>query len=161
MSEENAELAPFRWGYRQARPIERAAFGMLSSFGMSIGVARAIAYAIERRRPAPALRDWMRRAYHSPGEERLRVHHFLPGVALAFVAGGAAIVKRDDGQFWLGISFGTGVGLTMDEIALLTELDNPYWESGRLVLGQAAMALLGAIGLGLRFHRRGAAGLEE
>jgi hypothetical protein len=134
---------------------------MLSSFGVSIGVSRAITYVAERRRPAPALRDWVRRVYHSPGGERVRVHHFLPGIAFAFLAGGAAIVKRDDGQFWLGVPFGTGVGLTMDEIALLTELDNPYWESGRLVLMQAAMAVLGAIGLGLRFHRRGAAGQSE
>jgi hypothetical protein len=161
MSEENLEVAPLRRGYEDARPIERAAFWMLSSFGLSIGVARAITYHIERGRLAPAWRDRVRRVYHSPGRERLRVHHFLPGMALALLAGGAAIVKRDEGQFWLGVSFGTGVGLTMDEIALLTERDNPYWESGRLVLGQAAMALLGAVGLGLRFHRHGAAGLRE
>src|SRR3954451_16972361 len=96
MSQEKVEVGPIRRGYRDATPIERAAFGMLSSFGVSIGVARAIAYVMERRRPAPGLRDRVRRLSHSPGEERVRIHHFLPGVALAVVPGGAAIVAVDE-----------------------------------------------------------------
>jgi hypothetical protein len=117
-------------GYHGARPSERGAFAILSSFAVSIGAARAINYTRERRRSFPALRDWVRRAYHAPGQEKLRVHHFVPGIGLAFVSGATAILTRDDGlDGWLGVAFGTGAGLTLDEIALLTELDNPYWES--------------------------------
>jgi hypothetical protein len=141
-------------GYHTARPSERAAFGMLSSCAVSIGAARTINYSRERRRRFPWLRGWARRIYHAPGRERIRVHHFIPGIALAFVSGAGSILKREDGlEFWLGIAFGTGVGLTLDEAAVLTELDNPYWESQRFALANAAVAALGAGFLGHRFYR--------
>jgi hypothetical protein len=47
----------------------------------------------------------------------------------------------------------TGVGLTLDEIAVLTELNNPYWESDKLALTQAALAALAAGTCAIRFHR--------
>jgi len=149
-------------GYRRATAAERSAFGTLSSFSAAIFAARAINYIPERRRRAPALRDRVRRTYHAPGREKLRVHHFLPGMALVFAVGLAAIMKRDDGlDFWLGLPFGTGAGLTLDEIAVLTERDNPYWESGRLALAQAGIAALGATGLAVRFNRLGERGLAH
>jgi len=127
-------------GYHAAKASERAAFGMLSSFAVSIGAARAINYSRER---------------HAPGQERVRVHHFIPGIALAFLSGAGAILKRDDGlELWLGAIFGTGAGLTLDEVAILTELDNPYWESEKLALAQAAVAAIGAGFLGYRVYRR-------
>ena len=145
-----------RRGYRTVSPAERASFGMLSAFAATIGISRAINYLRERRRHAPRLRSWARRAYHSPGQEQLRVHHFLPGIALALAAGGAAILTRMDGrEFWLSLPFGTGAGLTLDEIALLVRRDNPYWDSETLALSQAAVAALAATALAARFHRRG------
>jgi len=132
---------------------------MLSTFATTIAVSRTINYARERRRSAPRLRSWARRAYHSPGKEQLRVHHFLPGMALAFATGAVAIMARSDGrEFWLSLPFGTGVALTMDEIALLVERDNPYWDSETLALVQAAAAALAAATLAARFHRQGSAG---
>lgn len=149
-------LEPTVRGYREASPAERAMLGILSSFAVTIATSRLINYVRERRRPAPALRDLARRAYHAPGKQKPRVHHFVPGIALSLAAGTGAIMKREDGlEFWLGIPFGTGAGLTLDEIAVLTELDNPYWESERLSLAQAGTAALVAIGLALQFHRRG------
>lgn len=134
---------------------------MLSAFAATIAVSRGINYARERRRSAPRLRSWARRAYHSPGREQLRVHHFVPGMGLAFTAGGAAIMVRTDGrEVWLGLPFGTGVALTVDEIALLLKRDNPYWDSETFALGQAAVAALAAAALVGRFHRRGARGPE-
>jgi hypothetical protein len=126
---------------------------MLSSFAVTIGTSRAINYVLERRRATPRLRSWARRAYHSPGQEQLRVHHFLPGICLAFLSGASAILTRDDGrEFWLSVPFGIGAGLTLDEIAILTERDNPYWESERLAAAQAAVAAAGAFALAARFH---------
>jgi hypothetical protein len=143
-------------GYRRVSPAERAAFGMLSSFAATIGASRAINYVLERRRTAPRLRSWARRVYHSPGQEQLRVHHFMPGILLAFLSGAAAILKRNDGrEFWFSLPFGIGAGLTLDEIAILTELDNPYWESQKLAAAQAAIAALGALALAIRLHHRG------
>jgi hypothetical protein len=54
------------------------------------------------------------------------VHHYLPGMGLALAAGGTAILTRTDGrEFWLSLPFGTGAGLTLDELALLVKRDNP------------------------------------
>jgi hypothetical protein len=143
-------------GYRQVSPAERAGFGMLTSFAFTIGASRAINYGLERRRTAPRLRSWARHAYHSPGQEQLRVHHFMPGIGLAFLSGAGAILARNDGRgFWFSLPFGIGAGLTLDEIAILTELDNPYWESERLAAAQAAIAASGALALAVRFQRRG------
>ena len=144
-------------GYRRAPSTERAGLGMLTSFAITIGCSRAINYVRERRRTAPRLRSWGRRAYHFPGREQVRVHHFVPGIGLAFVSGAMAIIKHEDGrELWFSIPFGSGVGLTLDEVAVMTEFDNPYWESEKLALAQAATAALGALALGIRVHRRGA-----
>ena len=150
-------LSAYRRGYRTVSPPERAAFGMLSTFAAAIGISRSVNYVRERRRPAPRLRSWARRAYHSPGQERLRVHHYLPGIGLALAAGGAAILTRTDGrELWLSLPFGAGAGLTLDELALLVERDNPYWDSERFALIQSGAAALAAAALAARFHRLGA-----
>jgi hypothetical protein len=147
-----------RRGWQAVSPPERASFGMLSAFATTIAASRGINYARERRRSAPRLRSWARRAYHSPGKEQLRVHHFVPGMGIAFATGGAAIMARSDGrEFWLSLPFGTGVALTMDEIALLVKRDNPYWDSETFALVQAAAAALVAGTLAARFHRKGSA----
>jgi len=143
-------------GYRAGPPAERAGFGISTGCAAAIGISRAVNYIRERRRAAPRVRSWGRRIYHSPGSERLRVHHFLPGIVIALLAGGASILTRHDGdELRFSLPFGVGAGLTLDEIALLGELDNPYWESQTLALVQAAVAGALAVGLGVRFHRRG------
>jgi hypothetical protein len=128
---------------------------MLTSFSVTIGASRVINYVRERRRNAPRLRSWTRHAYHAPGQERVRVHHFIPGIALAFLSGAGSILKRDDGrEFWFSLPFGTGAGLTLDEIAVLTELDNPYWGTEKLAAVQAAVGAFGALALATNFYRR-------
>ena len=54
--------------------------------------------------------------------------------------------------------FGVGMGLTLDESALLLDLEDVYWRREGLLSVQitlTAIALLGALALGLRFLRRG------
>ena len=151
-------LQQTRRGYLEAAPAERATFGMLSGFWLSIGISRGINYVRERRRAAPRLRSLGRKIYYAPGQDQLRVHHFVPGIGIAFVTGAAAIVVRDDRRgAWLSAPFGAGVGLTTDELALLIKLDNPYWESEKASLIQAGVAALASAALGLSFHRRGRA----
>jgi hypothetical protein len=146
-------------GYRAVSAAERAGFGMLTAYAAAIGSSRAVNYGRERNRRMPRVRSWARRAHHAPGRgDQLRIHHFLPGIGLAFLAGGAAILTHGDGgELWLGIPFGTGTGLALDEVGLLVSADNPYWRSESLALAQSAAAALGAAALAIRFHRRGAA----
>lgn len=129
---------------------------MLSSCALTIMVARAITNVRERHRTAPWLRGLVRRAYHAPGSSEMRVHHFVPGMLVSAVAGAVAILTREDGrEFWLSLPFGIGTGLTLDELALLVELDDPYWASERVTLIEGSGAGLAAIALLVRFYRRG------
>ena len=82
-------------------------------------------------------------------------------MGLALAAGGTAILTRGDGrEFWLSLPFGAGAGLTLDEIAVLVERDNPYWESERFALSQSAAAALAAAALAAHFHLQGSRAAE-
>jgi len=87
------------------------------------------------------------------------IHHYVPGILLAFAAGGTAIVTESrELETALAIPFGIGAGLTMDEAALLLELDDVYWlPRGRLSVqvSAATIAVLGATILGMRLLQRG------
>jgi len=144
------------WGYQQAPTLERAGLGMLTSFAVTIGVARVINYVRERRRNVPMARSWVRRSNRLAGGEPLRVHHFVPGVGMAFLAGGAAIVTRGDRrEVWFSLPFGMGVGLAFDEIAVMTAHGKRYWQSQKLVIAHAAAAALGGLALATRMYIRG------
>jgi hypothetical protein len=153
----SAVATPMR-GYRAAPPSQRAGFWVSAAFAATVGVSRAVNYGRERSRAAPRLRSWGRHLYHSPGADDLRIHHHLPGIATVVIAGGVAILTRTGGsEAVFGIPFGVGAGLTLDEVAVLAESDNPYWESELLSIIQAGVAATAAAALGLGFYRRGAA----
>ena len=114
-------------------------------------ISRGIAYQLRRRSTFGPFRNVR--------VGRRHVHHFVPGIAMAFAAGTAAITTRnEDIEPWLAIPFGAGMGMTLDESALLLELDDVYWTEEGVVGMQIALAvaaLLGALAVGLRFVRRG------
>jgi hypothetical protein len=93
------------------------------------------------------------------------VHHFIPGILLAFGAGGAALLTSDERlETVLAIPFGAGIGLTFDEAALLLELDDVYWTPEGLLSVQVSLgvsAALGATIIALRMLRRGEELSEE
>ena len=83
----------------------------------------------------------------------------MPGIVIAFLAGGASIVLRDErlGPL-LAIPFGSGVALTLDESALLLRLDDVYWTEEGIVSVHIMLSLLGglaAVALVLKLLRRG------
>jgi len=118
---------------------------------ISLVASRAIAFGLRgRRRVGP---------FRNVRFGRRHIHHFVPGIALAFVSGAIAIVTRDEAlEPKLAVLFGTGMGMTMDEAALLLELDDVYWTEDGLLsvqIGAGLVGLLGALAIGLRFLRRG------
>ncbi|MEA2483738.1 MAG: hypothetical protein QOC55_1685 [Thermoleophilaceae bacterium] len=138
-------------GYQAAPTQENALFNLFASFVISLLASRGIAFALrDRHRFGP---------FRNVRVGRRHIHHFVPGIALAFISGGIAIVSRDDHlEPRLALVFGTGMGLTIDEAALLLELDDVYWtEEGLLSaqIGFGLAGLLGALAIGLRFLRRG------
>ena len=69
-------------GYRLSSPAERAAFGMISGFALSLAGARKITYIQERRRNLPGVRGLGRAIPRLPGSDDIRVHHYLPGMTM-------------------------------------------------------------------------------
>ena len=138
-------------GYRAAPTGENALFNLFASFVISFLSARGIAFMLRGRRSFGPFRNLRVGDRH--------IHHFIPGILLAFGSGAAAIVTQDETlEPKLALLFGTGMGLTMDESALLLELEDVYWTPEGLVSVQITLgmiALLGATWIGLRFLRRG------
>jgi hypothetical protein len=87
------------------------------------------------------------------------IHHFVPGIVLSFGSGiGALTTQNKKVESALAIPFGVGMGLTMDEAALLLDLRDVYWTRQGLLSVQVSLgvtATLAATILGLRMLRRG------
>jgi hypothetical protein len=87
------------------------------------------------------------------------IHHFVPGILMAFGAGGAGLATQNERfQEALSFVFGAGAGLTFDEAALLLDLRDVYWSREGILSVQLSFgltAVLGATILGLRILRRG------
>jgi hypothetical protein len=146
---ETAEVA--RTGYQEVSTRENAMFNLLTSFVTSFVLARGITALLRSRSSVGPFRNVRLGRRH--------IHHFVPGIALAFSAGAASIVTRDEEiEAKLAVPFGIGMGLTLDESALLLELDDVYWSEEGIVSVQIALAvaaMLAAVALAGRFLRRG------
>jgi hypothetical protein len=146
---ETAQVA--RAGYLEGSSRENATFNMLSSFVGTFLTARAITYLLRHRSRFGPFRN-MRVG-------RRHIHHFVPGIVMAFGAGAVAILTRnEDLEPLLAVPFGMGLGLTLDESALLLELEDVYWTREGLLSVQitlAVIALLASGAVGLRLLRRG------
>ena len=138
-------------GYRTGSTRENALFNLLSAFTLTFAATRLSTALIHRRGGFGPIRNYRLGGRH--------IHHFVPGIVLAFIAGGASIISRDEElDPTLALPFGVGVALTLDESALLLELDDVYWTergilSVQITLG--VLALASTVGLALRVLRRG------
>jgi hypothetical protein len=146
---ETARVA--RAGYREVSTRENSMFNLLTSFATTFILVRSVTYALRGRPTVGPFRN-MRVG-------RRHIHHFVPGIVIAFGAGAAAILTRDERlEPWLAVPFGMGLGLTLDESALLLDFEDVYWSREGLLSVQitlAVIAMLGALALALRFLWRG------
>ena len=140
-------------GYRSGSKSENALLNLLVAFSATFGVTRMSTHVIRSsggRRVGP---------FQNVRLGRHHIHHFVPGIALAFLAGGASIVAREQRlDPWLAVPFGAGAALTLDETALLLQLEDVYWTEEGVVSVQitlAAIALLATAAVSLRLLRRG------
>jgi hypothetical protein len=140
-------------GYRTGTARENALFNLLSAFSVTFGLARLSTWSIRRRGTLGPFRNVRVADRH--------VHHFIPGIVMAFLAGGISVATKSERlDEWLALPFGAGVALTLDESALLLELDDVYWSERGIVSVQitlTAMLMLSGLALGLRLLRRGEA----
>jgi hypothetical protein len=140
-----------RAGYRAAPARERALLNVLAAFVATSAITRRSTWVLRRRGSFGPIKEIVRGPRH--------IHHFVPGIILAFVCGGAGLVTKDERwQTRLALPFGVGVALTLDEWALLLELNDVYWSDEGIVSIQVTLgtsALLAALTLALRLLRRG------
>jgi hypothetical protein len=144
-----------RRGYSEAPTGESIMFNLLSAFVISSSVVRITTFGV--RRGVPLL--------FNVRIGRRHIHHFVPGILIAFASGSAALFASDPKvRETLAIPLGVGVGLTFDESALLLDLEDVYWSRQGLVGVQMTLAtasLMSAAMLALRILRRGERVMEE
>jgi hypothetical protein len=140
-----------RVGYADVSTRENSLFNLLTSFAATFILVRSITYGLTRRPKIGPFRNLRIGRRH--------IHHYVPGIVIAFLSGAGAILSRDERhEPLLAVPFGVGMGLTLDESALLLELEDVYWSREGLLSVQitlTVMAMLGALALALRFLRRG------
>ncbi len=136
-------------GYEEAPRYETVLFNLLAGFLGSFALVRLSTWAI---------RDG-RGPFRNVSIGGRHIHHFVPGILLAFGSGAAGLLTDDDGlEQKLAIPMGAGFGLTFDEAALLLDLRDVYWSREGLLsvqLSLGATAILSIAILTLRMLRRG------
>jgi len=87
------------------------------------------------------------------------IHHFVPGILLAFASGTAALLTDDDAlEDKLAVPMGAGMGLTFDEAALLLDLRDVYWTREGLLSVQLSLGATATLSIAIltqRMLRRG------
>jgi hypothetical protein len=142
-------------GYSEAPRSETVLFNLLAGFLGSFAVVRISTWGIRD--------SWGPFRNVSIGGRH--VHHFVPGILIAFASGTAALLtENDDLEDHLAVPMGIGMGLTFDEAALLLDLRDVYWTREGLLsvqLSFGATAILSVAILTQRMLRRGERRQEE
>ena len=138
-------------GFRISPKRDRTLLNLLASFSGMVLFVRSTTGVIRWRGEFGPFRSVRAGGRH--------VHHFVPGIVVMMIAGGASILSKDERlDEWLAIPFGLGAGLTVDESALLLELEDVYWSEEGIVSVEIALgvaALLASLGLASKILRRG------
>ncbi|MCZ2821254.1 hypothetical protein O2V63_12995 [Modestobacter sp. VKM Ac-2977] len=75
------------------------------------------------------------------------LHHYLWGILLLAVVGGVALGDRSPRiRTGLGLFFGIGLALVVDEAALLIQLEDVYWDTFGWVSVGLALLVIGVAG---------------
>jgi hypothetical protein len=136
-------------GYAATPRSETVLFNLLAGFLGAFALVRVSTWGI---------RDqwWPFREVSVGGRH---IHHFVPGILLAFGSGTAALLTDEEVlEDRLAIAMGAGMGLTFDEAALLLDLRDVYWTREGLLsvqLSLGATAILSIAILTRRILRRG------
>jgi hypothetical protein len=142
-------------GYAEAPRSEAVLFNLLAGFLGSFALVRLSTWGI-RDGHGPF------RNVHIGGRH---IHHFVPGILIAFSSGTAALLTDNDQlEQKLAIPMGAGIGLTFDEAALLLDLRDVYWTREGLLsvqLSLGATAILSVAILTQRMLRRGERRAEQ
>jgi len=142
-------------GYEATPRSEVVLFNLLAGFLGAFAVVRVSTWGIRDR--------WW--PFENVRVGGRHIHHFVPGILLAFASGTAALLTADEAlEDRLAVPMGVGMGLTFDEAALLLDLRDVYWTREGLLsiqLSLGATAILSIAILTQRMLRRGERRQEE
>jgi len=126
--------------FEELGPAERAALLSWLGFATTFSVARGITHSIKRGRGP----------FHDLSKGGVHLHHYLWGIAVH----GEDERRRHPS---VALTYGIGLGLIVDEFALLVDLEDVYWSpKGRLSVevGVGAISLGGTVLAGLPVLQR-------
>lgn len=136
-------------GYADAPRSETVLFNLLAGFLGSFALVRLSTWGIRD--------NWG--PFRNVRLGGRHIHHFVPGILIAFAAGTTALLTDNDAlEDRLAVPMGAGMGLTFDEAALLLDLRDVYWTREGLLsiqLSLGATAILSVAILTQRMLRRG------
>jgi hypothetical protein len=142
-------------GYEEAPRSETVLFNLLGGFLVSFAAVRLSTWGIRSGRGP--FREVMINGRH--------IHHFVPGILLAFGAGTVALLTDDaELEERLAVPMGVGIGLTFDEAALLLDLRDVYWTREGLLSVQLSLGVTAILSIAIltqRMLRRGERRQEE
>lgn len=129
-----------RQGYQHLSHHDTTLFHFLVSFLIASLSSRGIAYRLRSRTSVGPFRN--------AGVGGVHVHHYIPGIILIAVSGSASLLStKNHTQSLLAIPFGAGLGMTLDESALLLRLEDVYWRREGLLGIQISIGVLGLLAL--------------
>lgn len=77
----------------------------------------------------------------------VHIHHYMWGILLLAAVGVAGLVHRSArARAWMGLAYGVGMALIVDEAALLISLEDVYWDTDGWVSIALAIALIAVVG---------------
>ena len=123
--------------YEELGPAERSALLSWLGFATTFGTVRGITHAIKDGKGP----------FRNMSTGGVHLHHYLWGIALLTGVGAVAVHGEDERRRHpsVALTYGVGLGLIVDEFALLVDLDDVYWSTkGRLSVEVAT----GVLGIG-------------
>ncbi|MET9499052.1 hypothetical protein [Streptomyces sp. NPDC006552] len=94
----------------------------------------------------------------------VHIHHYVWGILLLIVVGAAGLGERSArARAWMGLAYGVGLALVIDEAALLISLEDVYWDTEgglSIAIAIAVIAVAGSI-LALTRGRRASRADED
>ena len=131
-------------GYNEAPRTETVLFNLLAGFLASFAIVRISTLGIRD--------EWGPFRNVSVGGHH--IHHFVPGILLAFASGTTALLTDDEVlEERLAITTGIGMGLTFDEAALLLDLRDVYWTREGLLSVQLSLGATAILSIAILTHR--------